>query len=474
MHRWLLASGLSCAGLTLTLVSSGPVAARDPEPLPAPFRVTAGETHTCSEWWAGATCWGDNDRARLGNGTSSGLLLAPVAPPPIEPAAVIEPRPATTVTPFASLDAGPTATCALATGQGGTTSGTVWCWGETPTGRVCEGGGAGAGADPAPVRVAPDPGGDPEGCGGAPLEPAFAVAVAGRQACALVGSPWEPAGGEAWCWHSLGRAEDLLAHPVKGPGGGPMTGLVSLDGSFGGFCAIDTEGAVWCWDGREADPPSRVEGLPEAAAAVAVGGDHACAQLRDGSVWCWGANDRGQLGDGTTTPSEDPVRVAGLEETAPADPPERDEYAFPWWSGRRVLAAGQAHTCVLRDDPSADHEHEYERQDAAWCWGANERAQLGDGTRTDRSVPVRVADLDPEPGVFDLAAGQAHTCAVTGAPFYTVSDPDPTMGGIGSFRALRCWGANEHGQLGTGDRDDRTRPSLVVMTEEPRLAERPS
>ena len=90
-----------------------------------------------------------------------------------------------------------------------------------------------------------------------------------------------------------------------------------------------------------------------------------------------------------------------------------------------------------------------------------------------RLAAVRVADLDAAVGVFDLALGSAHTRAVTGEPNDTTSS-DPTSGGLVTFRSLRCWGANEHGQLGTGDRDDRAHPALVVMTDQPRLAQEPA
>ncbi len=39
---------------------------------------------------------------------------------------------------------------------------------------------------------------------------------------------------------------------------------------------------------------------PACSKAVATGDLHACAVRNDGTVWCWGANDFGQLGDGTT------------------------------------------------------------------------------------------------------------------------------------------------------------------------------
>jgi len=52
--------------------------------------------------------------------------------------------------------------------------------------------------------------------------------------------------------------------------------------------------------------------LIEAIAAANVEahqGNHTCALLQDGSVMCWGANETGQLGDGTITPRFVPTRA---------------------------------------------------------------------------------------------------------------------------------------------------------------------
>jgi alpha-tubulin suppressor-like RCC1 family protein len=62
------------------------------------------------------------------------------------------------------------------------------------------------------------------------------------------------------------------------------------------------------------------------------------------------------------------------------------------------------------------------------CWGDNEFGDVGDNSDIDRLAPVQVMGLTS--GVQAVAAGNAHTCAVT------------TAG------AVMCWGQNEYGQLG--------------------------
>lgn len=82
------------------------------------------------------------------------------------------------------------------------------------------------------------------------------------------------------------------------------------------------------------------------------------------------------------------------------------------------IYAGGLQSCVLTTAGSVK------------CWGSNAYGQLGDGTTTDRSVPVDVSGLTE--GVVELSIGTGHTCAVT------------TTGGA------KCWGYNFFGQLGNG------------------------
>ena len=157
----------------------------------------------------------------------------------------------------------------------------------------------------------------------------------------------------------------------------------------------------------------------ERAVLVAAGHRHTCAVTASGKVLCWGSNDYGQLGDGTNAWRLTPTAVAGL--------------------GANVqgIAAGGggfsgdnfSHTCALT------------AAGGVVCWGSNSHGQLGDNSTTDSSTPVQVSGLTS--GVSAIAAGGAHTCALTDAG------------------AVLCWGLNENGQLGNGSLTNSRTPVQV-------------
>lgn len=107
------------------------------------------------------------------------------------------------------------------------------------------------------------------------------------------------------------------------------------------------------------------------------------------------------MGNGITTRSTTPVVVTGL-------------------GGEAVqVSAGGGHTCALLAGGAVE------------CWGLNDFGQLGDGTTDNSDAPVEVLGLGGgEP--TEVAAGDRHTC---------VRFADDS---------LRCWGLNDHGQVGTG------------------------
>ena len=145
------------------------------------------------------------------------------------------------------------------------------------------------------------------------------------------------------------------------------SGVVAIAAGDAHTCAVTEAGAVKCWganlaNGSEhnSDVAVEVKGLTAGMTAVATTYWHTCALGSGGDVECWGTNDRGQLGDGTTTESRVPVKVQALG------------------SGIISVAPGGYHTCALTSAGQVK------------CWGANGFGQLGDGTTTDRLTPVEV------------------------------------------------------------------------------------
>jgi len=200
-------------------------------------------------------------------------------------------------------------------------------------------------------------------------------------------------------------------------------------GASSAIWKISTEGTVatgsiFCWgwnpngqlgDGTNEDKhqPVEVVGLDNTvtsfAASDSFSSGYTCA-VHGGALKCWGANESGQLGNGSVgVPSFSPVLVNGMG------------------SGVSFVAASYSHTCAVQSG-------------ALKCWGTNDYGQLGDGTNEQRNVPVPVVGM--ESGVTSVAAGSNHTCAI-------------------QFGAIKCWGANDYGQLGNATNDPHNTPVAV-------------
>jgi len=146
------------------------------------------------------------------------------------------------------------------------------------------------------------------------------------------------------------------------------------------------------------------------ATAVSAGFEHTCA-IAGGKVKCWGANDHGQLGDGTTTDRATPVDVA-----------------LPAGAGAAsAISAGYVNTCAVVGDLKE-----------VYCWGDNTTGALGDGTMTLRTTPVKVGG-----GLAHVSAIAAGGGANTGANVTYYGHTCAIAAGV-----VLCWGGNDSGQLG--------------------------
>ena len=194
--------------------------------------------------------------------------------------------------------------------------------------------------------------------------------------------------------------------------------------------------------------------------AVRAGCDFSLALTSRGGVLAWGDNIYGQLGNDTTTDSHVPVRVqlpAGTKVTAIS---AGGSFALARTAGGRVLAWGENSNAELGNGSTTSSDvplrvnlppsvrvtiisagenfavaREAGRPFAYFAWGANNIGQYGNGSTAGSATPVGVSYSVRGPGHVHLAslfAGCGHTLALL------------------SDGAIVAWGANGEGQLGNG------------------------
>jgi len=272
---------------------------------------------------------------------------------------------------------------------------------------------------------------------------------------------------------------------------------LQVDAGWMHTCALLEDGRIACWgrgdmgslgsgftdilgdDELATSVPPISLGSP--AVQVVAGGLHTCAILDNGSVYCWGAGEYGLLGSGNT-------ENIGDDEAPDASGPVA-------LGGKAVqLSSTYLHTCVVLEGGDVR------------CWGSGEGGALGhvsDEDIGDDELPDSIGPVDVGAPVVQVTAGLGHTCALTvggevrcwgnndwGQLGYghtnPIGDDEPpsaagsvSLGGVatqvaaGKYStcalleggAVRCWGDNEYGQLGQGNRErigDDELPTAVL------------
>ncbi|GAA4888355.1 hypothetical protein GCM10023237_02030 [Streptomyces coeruleoprunus] len=190
----------------------------------------------------------------------------------------------------------------------------------------------------------------------------------------------------------------------------PLTGVSRLAAGEAHSLALMSSGLIASWgnnglgqlgdgaSGTQRNRPGLVVG-PENAIDIAAGASHSLAVLSDGTARAWGSNSNGQLGDGTTTGRTLPVAVCAVGATDCAANP---------LTGVSSIDAGFSHSLAVLSDRTVR------------SWGGNFAGQLGDGTSgNQRTTPVHVCAVgatdctaNPLTGVTSVTGGVGHSLAV--------------------------------------------------------------
>jgi alpha-tubulin suppressor-like RCC1 family protein len=289
-------------------------------------RVVIGDDHACAVLGdASAVCGGKNEHGQLGDGTTTSRKT---------------PAPVSVISDVQDLALSAKSTCALLLSK------KVYCWGA---GELAGNGSVAPSTKPVEVIG---------------LAAVTEIAATEDVVCARQSS------GDTKCWGTNGAATAGVGDNL------PRTTPTKIEGAYsqlatggGAVCAVRFGDGANCWgDGSFKQFGYATTGYvvaPAAATAfpvvkqVYVGGGFVCGAGIDGIVSCAGANDSGQLGDGSNIDHSTAAPVKGLGAVT-------------------VFRAGIAHACAIVGSDVR-------------CWGANGSGQLGDGTYTDRNAPVAVS-----------------------------------------------------------------------------------
>ncbi|MCM8769220.1 MAG: hypothetical protein NC911_06040, partial [Candidatus Omnitrophica bacterium] len=401
----------------------------------APGKIAAGQFHSLGikrdgSLWA----WGRNNNGQLGDGTTNDALV---------------PVRLGIATDWTMVAAGHSHSLAIKT------AGTLWAWGVNNYGQLGDGT---ASTRLSPVQIGLD-------------NDWVAVAAGSAHTMAL------KADGSLWAWgqNSYGQLGDGTTvtrySPVRI---GTDNNWVAIACGWFHTLALKSDGTLYSWGnnaygqlGRQSTPdnfsrPVKI-GIETNWSKISAGWYHSAAIKSNGLMYTWGANDYGQLGNGTVLPASSPTQVnsdtswqtveAGWAHTLAI---KKDGSLWAWGNNtygqlgvsdevnsetmnkfpNRVglqndwvsIAAGGQHSLGLRYDGA---------NGTLWAWGSNAYGQLGDGTQSNKSTPVQVG---------------------TATDWRSMKGGGSYAAGLKTDGSLWVWGENQAGQLGDGSTASKNEP----------------
>ena len=404
-----------------------------------PANPTAG-FHACGVLVNGrGYCWGDNSSGQLGIGSTTTPAVRPT-PLPLTLPFSTDPRTSTG-------EMGSMHTCGVSpTGQG-------FCSGRGTEGQL---GPASSGSN---VSVAIG-------------QFTFSYIAAGdRFTCGVTSS----ADSTTYCWGTGGGMTAtssqgaMSSTPLQVTGTGGPNGLrfSFISAGLNSVCGITAPGDIYCWGDnargqlgngpayagnqqiRQVPRQGPVGGTPAIWRTVRVGAEFACgisltqsSPVLAGRVYCWGRNDFGQAGStASQTPVAAPTLVGGQQGTV----------LF------YTLAAGTTHACASAISAGSATSQ------GVWCWGRNNRGQLGNGaTGTVSSSMVAVSPSTGGLSTTGLPQGRFYPAIDAGAEATCVVAAFTLSSTAGE---AYCWGRNVNGQLALNTSTESNFPRAVRIAE---------
>ncbi|MCA9621558.1 MAG: hypothetical protein KC731_21195 [Myxococcales bacterium] len=250
-----------------------------------------------------------------------------------------------------------------------------------------------------------------------------------------------------WCWGTIGSSADRVFEPTSMPG---LSDVASLAIGNGFVCGLQRDGQVACRGEGIGAPEGSAQLVPGMAriAELVAGAGHVCGRDAEGGVRCWGRNGHGELGSGDTRESFQATRVGGVEGVVALWAGPSTTYART--EAGEVLAWGYDPTGrergAARRPWRIEHPPFEEGERSVGLCLLSRRGQVRCQSFDERSGP-HAAVAFPGP-VVELAVGSGHAC------------------GLGEDDVIRCFGDNDHGQLGVGNAAGAVgRPTRVAGVE---------